>query len=147
MDTDRIADIKLSARTHKRLELWRFRTTGDLVDRTESDLPDIPNFGPEAMAEVKDSLHARGSSLKNVPAVHPMTPELQAALEEFRTVWSAHDTSGGLAHRLNCEEAEPLVRLLALLGVVDAAKIWLDYKAADACEDRQHSDVEKVDAR
>jgi DNA-directed RNA polymerase subunit alpha len=52
----RIEDIDFSVRTSNCLRREGITTTGELVQRTESDLMAIRNFGRKSLQEVKDKL-------------------------------------------------------------------------------------------
>ena len=52
-------------RAYNCLKRAGIQTVGDLVQRSESELNAIPNFGKRSTDEVKDALNALGLSLRD----------------------------------------------------------------------------------
>lgn len=64
----RIEELDFSVRTYNCLKKANVMTIGDLVQKTESDLMQIRNFGKKSLNEVKDKLASFKLSLKKGPA-------------------------------------------------------------------------------
>ena len=61
-----IADLELSVRSRKCMQRLNVETVGDLVEKTESELLAIKNFGQTSLNEVKTKLGELGIALKPV---------------------------------------------------------------------------------
>ena len=64
MDDILIEELELGVRSYNCLKRAGVQTVGDLVQKTESELNAIPNFGRKSIEEVKETLEARGLSLR-----------------------------------------------------------------------------------
>lgn len=62
-----VRDLGLSDRVRNMLRRARVQTVRELVDRTEEDLLNIPQFGPIALNEVVDRLREMGLMLRREP--------------------------------------------------------------------------------
>jgi DNA-directed RNA polymerase subunit alpha len=60
-----IEELEIGVRAYNCLKRAGIQTVGDLVQRSESELNAIPNFGKRSTDEVKDALHALGLSLRD----------------------------------------------------------------------------------
>src|SRR5436190_1921698 len=60
-----IEELEIGVRAYNCLKRAGIQTVGDLVQRSESELNAIPNFGKRSTEEVKDALHALGLSLRD----------------------------------------------------------------------------------
>jgi len=60
-----IEELEIGVRAYNCLKRAGIQTVGDLVQRSESELNAIPNFGKRSTDEVKDSLTALGLSLRD----------------------------------------------------------------------------------
>ncbi len=60
-----IEELEIGVRAYNCLKRAGIQTVGDLVQRSESELNAIPNFGKRSTEEVKESLHALGLSLRD----------------------------------------------------------------------------------
>jgi DNA-directed RNA polymerase subunit alpha len=60
-----IEELEIGVRAYNCLKRAGIQTVGDLVQRSESELNAIPNFGRRSTEEVKESLIALGLSLRN----------------------------------------------------------------------------------
>ena len=60
-----IEELELGVRSYNCLKRAGIQTVGDLVQRSESELNAIPNFGKRSTDEVKDALNALGLSLRD----------------------------------------------------------------------------------
>jgi DNA-directed RNA polymerase subunit alpha len=59
-----IEELEIGVRAYNCLKRAGIQTVGDLVQRSESELNAIPNFGKRSTDEVKDALTALGLSLR-----------------------------------------------------------------------------------
>jgi DNA-directed RNA polymerase subunit alpha len=59
-----IEELEIGVRAYNCLKRAGIQTVGDLVQRSESELNAIPNFGKRSTDEVKDALSALGLSLR-----------------------------------------------------------------------------------
>jgi DNA-directed RNA polymerase subunit alpha len=59
-----IEELEIGVRAYNCLKRAGIQTVGDLVQRSESELNAIPNFGKRSTDEVKDALNALGLSLR-----------------------------------------------------------------------------------
>jgi len=59
-----IEELEIGVRAYNCLKRAGIQTVGDLVQRSESELNAIPNFGRRSTEEVKESLHALGLGLR-----------------------------------------------------------------------------------
>ena len=64
MDDILIEELELGVRSYNCLKRAGVQTVGDLVQKSESELNAIPNFGRKSIEEVKETLDARGLSLR-----------------------------------------------------------------------------------
>jgi DNA-directed RNA polymerase subunit alpha len=64
MDDILIEELELGVRSYNCLKRAGVQTVGDLIQKTESELNAIPNFGRKSIEEVKETLDARGLSLR-----------------------------------------------------------------------------------
>jgi DNA-directed RNA polymerase subunit alpha len=64
MDDILIEELELGVRSYNCLKRAGVQTVGDLVQRSESELNAIPNFGRKSIEEVIETLEARGLSLR-----------------------------------------------------------------------------------
>jgi DNA-directed RNA polymerase subunit alpha len=64
MDDILIEELELGVRSYNCLKRAGVQTVGDLIQKTESELNAIPNFGRKSIEEVKETLEARGLSLR-----------------------------------------------------------------------------------
>jgi DNA-directed RNA polymerase subunit alpha len=64
MDDILIEELELGVRSYNCLKRAGIQTVGELVQKSESELNAIPNFGKKSIEEVKETLEARGLSLK-----------------------------------------------------------------------------------
>jgi DNA-directed RNA polymerase subunit alpha len=60
-----IEELEIGVRAYNCLKRAGIQTVGDLIQRSESELNAIPNFGKRSTEEVKESLHALGMSLRD----------------------------------------------------------------------------------
>ena len=60
-----IEELEIGVRAYNCLKRAGIQTVGDLVQRSESELNAIPNFGKRSTEEVKESLTALGLSLRD----------------------------------------------------------------------------------
>lgn len=60
-----IEEMDLSLRSFNCLKRAGFDTVGDIVEKSESELKSIKNFGKKSLEEVKDKVHDMGLSLKD----------------------------------------------------------------------------------
>ena len=65
MDDILIEELELGVRSYTCLKRAGIQTVGDLVQRSESELNAIPNFGKRSTEEVIESLNALGLSLRD----------------------------------------------------------------------------------
>ncbi len=61
-----VADLNLSVRARKALQLLNIQTLGDLVSHTEAELMGVKNFGSTSLTEVKDKLAEYGLALRTL---------------------------------------------------------------------------------
>ncbi len=61
-----VAELELSVRASKALELLKIQTLGDIAARTEAELLDVKNFGQTSLDEIKKKLGEFGMSLRSV---------------------------------------------------------------------------------
>jgi DNA-directed RNA polymerase subunit alpha len=59
-----IEELELGVRSYNCLKRAGIQTVGDLVQKSESELAAIPNFGRKSIEEVKETLDARGLGLR-----------------------------------------------------------------------------------
>ncbi|MFQ5507591.1 MAG: DNA-directed RNA polymerase subunit alpha C-terminal domain-containing protein [Planctomycetota bacterium] len=59
-----IAELDLSVRSRRVIEMFKLRTIGDLAMKTEAELMACPNFGQTSLNEIKSKLDGFGLSLK-----------------------------------------------------------------------------------
>jgi DNA-directed RNA polymerase subunit alpha len=64
MDEILIEELELGVRSYNCLKRAGVQTVGELLQRSESELAAIPNFGSKSIEEVRETLHARGLSLR-----------------------------------------------------------------------------------
>jgi DNA-directed RNA polymerase subunit alpha len=64
MDDILIEELELGVRSYNCLKRAGIQTVGELVQKSESELNAIPNFGRKSIEEVKETLDARGLSLR-----------------------------------------------------------------------------------
>jgi DNA-directed RNA polymerase subunit alpha len=64
MDDILIEELELGVRSYNCLKRAGVQTVGDLVQKSESELNSIPNFGRKSIEEVIETLEARGLSLR-----------------------------------------------------------------------------------
>jgi DNA-directed RNA polymerase subunit alpha len=64
MDDILIEELELGVRSYNCLKRAGVQTVGDLMQKSESELNAIPNFGRKSIEEVKETLEARGLSLR-----------------------------------------------------------------------------------
>src|SRR5687767_4748231 len=64
MDEILIEELELGVRSYNCLKRAGIQTVGDLVQKSESELAAIPNFGRKSIEEVKETLDARGLGLR-----------------------------------------------------------------------------------
>ena len=64
MDDILIEELELGVRSYNCLKRAGVQTVGDLVQKSESELNAIPNFGRKSIEEVKETLEARGLTLR-----------------------------------------------------------------------------------
>ncbi|HEY3227404.1 MAG TPA: DNA-directed RNA polymerase subunit alpha C-terminal domain-containing protein, partial [Planctomycetota bacterium] len=81
-----LADVTFSQRVRNALQKLGLTTLGDLVQRTEEELLEIPNFGKTSLREVKEFLTSKGLNLASggEPAAAPGEPAEGEASEEVR---------------------------------------------------------------
>jgi len=81
-----LADVTFSQRVRNALQKLGLATLGDLVQRTEEELLEIPNFGKTSLREVKEFLTSKGLNLASggEPAAAPGEPAEGEASEEVR---------------------------------------------------------------
>ena len=65
MDDILIEELELGVRSYNCLKRAGVQTVGDLVQKSESELNAIPNFGRKSIEEVKETLEARGLALQS----------------------------------------------------------------------------------
>ncbi len=63
-----VADLSLSVRARKALQLLNIMSLGDLVAHTEAELMGVKNFGATSLTEVKEKLKEYGLSLRELEA-------------------------------------------------------------------------------
>jgi DNA-directed RNA polymerase subunit alpha len=59
-----VEELEIGVRAYNCLKRAGIQTIGDLVQKSESELRAIPNFGERSIEEVKESLAALGLSLR-----------------------------------------------------------------------------------
>lgn len=59
-----IAELELSVRSRRVVEMFKLRTIGDLCQKTEAELMACPNFGQTSLNEIKSKLDELGLALK-----------------------------------------------------------------------------------
>jgi DNA-directed RNA polymerase subunit alpha len=59
-----IEELELGVRSYNCLKRAGIQTVGDLVQKSDSELAAIPNFGRKSIEEVKETLDARGLALR-----------------------------------------------------------------------------------
>ena len=64
MDDILIEELELGVRSYNCLKRAGVQTVGDLLQKSESELAAIPNFGRKSIEEVKETLDARGLGLR-----------------------------------------------------------------------------------
>jgi DNA-directed RNA polymerase subunit alpha len=64
MDEILIEELELGVRSYNCLKRAGIQTVGDLVQKSESELNAIPNFGRKSIEEVMETLEARGLGLR-----------------------------------------------------------------------------------
>src|ERR1044072_2523720 len=64
MDEILIEELELGVRSYNCLKRAGIQTVGDLIQKSESELAAIPNFGRKSIEEVKETLDARGLNLR-----------------------------------------------------------------------------------
>jgi DNA-directed RNA polymerase subunit alpha len=64
MDDILIEELELGVRSYNCLKRAGVQTVGDLLQKSESELNAIPNFGRKSIEEVKETLEARGLGLR-----------------------------------------------------------------------------------
>jgi DNA-directed RNA polymerase subunit alpha len=64
LDDILIEELELGVRSYNCLKRAGIQTVGDLVEKSESELNAIPNFGRKSIEEVIETLDARGLSLR-----------------------------------------------------------------------------------
>jgi DNA-directed RNA polymerase subunit alpha len=65
MDDILIEELELGVRSYNCLKRAGIQTVGELLQKSESELNAIPNFGRKSIEEVKETLDARGLGLRN----------------------------------------------------------------------------------
>ena len=60
-----IEELELGVRSYNCLKRAGIQTIGDLVQKSESELSAIPNFGRKSIEEVKETLRVRGLGLRD----------------------------------------------------------------------------------
>jgi DNA-directed RNA polymerase subunit alpha len=65
MDDILIEELELGVRSYNCLKRAGVQTVGDLIQKSESELNAIPNFGRKSIEEVKETLDARGLGLRS----------------------------------------------------------------------------------
>ena len=60
-----IEELEIGVRAYNCLKRAGIQTVGDLVQRSESELNAIPNFGKRSTEEVNEALNALGLSLRD----------------------------------------------------------------------------------
>jgi DNA-directed RNA polymerase subunit alpha len=65
MDDILIEELELGVRSYNCLKRAGIQTVGDLLQKSESELAAIPNFGRKSIEEVIETLDARGLSLRS----------------------------------------------------------------------------------
>jgi DNA-directed RNA polymerase subunit alpha len=65
MDDILIEELELGVRSYNCLKRAGVQTIGDLVQKSESELSAIPNFGRKSIDEVKETLRVRGLGLRD----------------------------------------------------------------------------------
>lgn len=63
-----VAELALSVRARKALQLLNIQTLGDLASHTEAELMGVKNFGATSLTEVKQRLTEHGLSLRTLDA-------------------------------------------------------------------------------
>jgi DNA-directed RNA polymerase subunit alpha len=64
MDDILIEELELGVRSYNCLKRAGIQTVGDLLQKSESELNAIPNFGRKSIEEVIETLRARGLELR-----------------------------------------------------------------------------------
>jgi DNA-directed RNA polymerase subunit alpha len=64
MDEILIEELELGVRSYNCLKRAGIQTVGELLLRSENELAAIPNFGSKSIEEVRETLRARGLSLR-----------------------------------------------------------------------------------
>ncbi|MBA3300778.1 MAG: DNA-directed RNA polymerase subunit alpha [Thermoleophilaceae bacterium] len=64
MDDILIEELELGVRSYNCLKRAGIQTVGDLLQKSESELNAIPNFGRKSIEEVIETLHSRGMDLR-----------------------------------------------------------------------------------
>ncbi len=76
-----VADIPFSPRVKNALQKLGVTTLGDLVQKTEEDLLDIPNFGRTSLREVKEFLNGKGLAMATAAGAGGMILDDEAVPE------------------------------------------------------------------
>ena len=64
MENFPIEELELGVRSYNCLKRAGIQTVGELLQKSESELAAIPNFGRKSIEEVIETLEARGLSLR-----------------------------------------------------------------------------------
>ena len=64
MDDILIEELELGVRSYNCLKRAGIQTVGELLQKSESELAAIPNFGRKSIEEVIETLKARGLDLR-----------------------------------------------------------------------------------
>jgi DNA-directed RNA polymerase alpha subunit len=59
-----VAELELSVRSRRIIDLLKIKTIGDLSSKTEAELLACPNFGQTSLNEIKAKLEELGLALK-----------------------------------------------------------------------------------
>jgi DNA-directed RNA polymerase subunit alpha len=65
MDDILIEELELGVRSYNCLKRAGIQTVGELLQKSESELAAIPNFGRKSIEEVVETLKARGLELRD----------------------------------------------------------------------------------
>jgi DNA-directed RNA polymerase subunit alpha len=71
-----LADVTFSQRVRNALQKLGLASLGDLVQRTEEELLEIPNFGKTSLREVKEFLTSKGLNLASGGEMAPVAGEV-----------------------------------------------------------------------
>jgi len=122
-----IHELGLGIRAYNCLKRFGIETIGELVDKSEADLKEIPNLGRKPIEEIKEALAVHGLALKGdePPADEELSDAKAALIDLFTLVGFVNrrlDLPNEIAevHRL-IDRAEEHIQILPVDGVALAS--------------------------